>query len=256
MHKILQQFIIICLLLFLTNCRDKTTVYQNDLQFNAREKKDTIKSLFFSEIVKRDSIKVLEFKRSMVGSDTIETMQYIDYRVNNIEKLHAIQMNYDSELANAHENKPASALTKGVSLKEKYPELLGTYARVKIYKKSPCLYFFDYDLVLKLYDDKLIELWMNGPEAFFYESIKKKRDIYEIKIMDNPYISTIKIKLLHDKYNLSVWHISGKTMTKGYSLLAPITQIRRLPIIYTLNSVGLDDAFEDFDNINYKCYFK
>lgn len=249
MTKFLSLGIIWTLILF-SACKNQSTESQQSGEIQSNQ--DTISSKYFSEIMNNDSVKILDYKKYKTEySDEVESIKYVDFRNNNSEKNRLRKIKIDSLLTKVQIANQANGETK-VSLTSNHPELLGLYLPSEKLSNDYCFYYYDIEYYILLTDSLYITNDMEGLMGSYYSDISKEGDIITIQTQDNPYTSKIEIKLTNDKYNASVWRFSSKTNPNSfyYRLFIPISNISKVPILYTLTPGELDDIYEGFDKLS------
>ena len=220
-------------------------------------------SKHFASVFQEDSVEILEFKKFKDEFDPLggETITYIDYRKKSADKDSLSKFSFANHIAEINEFLINDSISSENSVKNPYKELKNIYVAVNKYKSNYCLYYIDLGYLSEISDTAFTRFTLEGYESYYFTGIQQVKNTYVIDFnKNNPDLRSIEIKFLHDTYHSTVWKttilVNEDEYNTFYELLIPVQYAISLPILYTLDSSGLDDIYEGFDALDIQALFE
>jgi len=215
--------------------------------------KDTVINEYIKTLIDSDSVQILEYskiKYEEMPEIIDERCVYIDYRINT--DLKKRMSNFFNQLE--------TEIRKGKVFSNEYP--VDSSAVENTFNKLNDIYFtasslknqivlFEYDMFYPtiISDTSILFKDMEGWIDSKFNRIEKENGNFNFFVYG--YRNSIQkygIKLLDTEDDVQIWNLSDKY----YFLKIPLDKAMALPVLHILNTGGLDDVYENFDELNLK----
>ena len=253
----IDRFIIVLLLFWGSGCH-----HTNNGSSKSEEKSisniDTT-AKFFEQYTREDSIEVIKQEHLIQNGSPMDRLIYIDYRWNNQEKQNAILHDDTIRQKIALNQFTCSDTVLGIS--NPFSNLNGTWCRVRKFKGKFILVAVaeneeDLYYTYTLTNRALVFQSMSGDDFFRYHAALKNANTTIYSCGTHQDSLHLEIKTSPQNADLQVWKIYWNTTgspdtTYSYQLMMPLKNALKLPVIYSVNNIGLEDEIDiTFDEMN------
>ena len=226
--------------------------------------KDTVINETIKTLIDSKSVQILEYKK-LIDNEFPEIVDercvYIDYRKKS--EIKEYMSKFDSELQEKIEKGKLIQVDyaiNGETVNNNFNNLIDTY--VSIYKINNHNVLFQPDIPYRVImtDTSMIFKALDGWYNNKYKTIEKRGDTFFIEIYnDKYYVDRFEIKIIDKEKNIQVWRTSIETSdgerTYYYRLNIPLKNAHDIPVLNIYNTAGLDDIYENFDDLNLEKLF-